>query len=229
MYSKVKDLLKLSQSISDNELIKICNEYYWIYNEIYSTSNNEEIKKIALNKLNSLSDAMKAEDVEVNPSVLVNNKSPQKDISFVETLFNNYKDENNSSFNKDAINREITTLPDCARKYYLQAVLVYVSEAKNVSTYNRIAELIGKALSLEPTNFVYKQILNDIQKAIDNYESDLNAWRRAEQERIDHERRVETTKKVASGVGTVLLAVLGAIGAAIAGLFACLCECLDGC
>ena len=83
MYSKVKDLLKLSQSISENELIKICNEYYWIYSEIYSTSNNVEIKKIALNKLNSLSDAMKAEDVEVNPSVLVNNKSPQKDISFV--------------------------------------------------------------------------------------------------------------------------------------------------
>lgn len=229
MYSKVKDLLKLSQSISENELVKICNEYYWIYSEIYSTSNNEEIKKIALNKLNSLADAMKAEGVDVNPSVLVNSKTPKNDISFVETLFNNYRDENNSGFNKDEINREITKLPDCARKYYLQAVLVYVSEAKNVSTYNRIAELIGKALSLEPTNFVYKQILNDIQKAIDNYESDLNAWRRAEQERIDHERRVETTKKVASGVGTVLLAVLGAIGAAIAGLFACLCECLDGC
>ena len=227
MYSKVRDLLKLSQSVSESELCKICNEYYWIYKEIYTTSNNNEIKNIALCRLNSLEDAMKSECIEIDKLVLIDKSgSKVRDVSFVETLFN-CKD---GQLDKDFISKEIHSLPDCSRKYYLQAVLVHATEAKNLSTYNKMAELLGRALSLDPTNYLYKQILDDVKDAVDKYENDLNEWRRAEQERIDHERRVETTKKVASGVGTVLLAILGALGAAIAGIFACCCESLcDGC
>ena len=223
-------MLKLSQSVCEDELIRICNEYYLIYNQIYITSNDNIVKKIAQNKLLSLKNLMKDEGIEINSSMLIDNRIlKKKDTTFVETLFNHYKDNNNSNFQKEEINKEISLLPECAKKYYLQAMLIHISEPKNLLNYNRIAELISKSLSLDPTNFVYQQILNDIQKAINKYESELNAWRKAEQDRIDHERMVETTKKVAGGVGTVLLAILGAIAAAIAGIFACCCEACDGC
>lgn len=229
MYSKVKELLNLPQSTTTEELARICNEYLWIYKNVLNTSNSDEIKNIASKKFESLVSAMTAEFIPIHSITFVQTKIQEThDVSFVETFLNDYSDSRPLPYQKNSLSKEISALPECPKKYYLQAALIHSTEEKNVATYNKIADLIKKALMLDPTNFVYKQILNDINHEVERYEAELNAWRQAEKERIDHEKKVETTKKVASGIGTALLAVLGAIGMAIGGLFSCICECLDG-
>ena len=97
----------------------------------------------------------------------------------------------------------------------------------SVETVNELIATISNATKLDPSNFVYKQISNDIVKSLNQYQSELDAWKRSEEERIQHEKNVETTKKVFGVIGTILLGILGAIGAVIAGAFALCCESCD--
>lgn len=225
----LREILKMSNISSDEDVTAVCNKHMLIYESIVNNSNDEFIRNMAKTKIESLKKAAANENITIN---IDSNYSVTEDdvvtTSDIELQFNKASSRITAG-ETDKLRNEISKLEESPKKYYLQAALIKASETATVETSKKIIEWLNKALNADPNNYVYKQLVNDVNKSVEKYQSDFQAWSIAEQERIDREKRIETTKKVAGGIGKGLLVVLGAIGAAIAGAFALCCECMGDC
>lgn len=228
MSSTLREKLRLSQTADNREVTDICNKYLFIYENVLKSSSNEQVKKIARNRISDLRDAAQSEGISLNTILLFDNTNNDSD-STVESMLTSFSNSQGTITNSEAskIETKINSLPECARKYYLKCCLIKGTKSMSVETVNELIATISNATKLDPSNFVYKQISNDIVKSLNQYQSELDAWKRSEEERIQHEKNVETTKKVFGVIGTILLGILGAIGAVIAGAFALCCESCD--
>lgn len=229
-YSRLtlREKLKLPTSCSDQKVTDVCNKYYLIYKNVYDSSQNEQVKKIAKNRIADLLESAKKENINISyESNIVFVRDDSKE-SCVELMFNNVDSNGNllpSEVRK--IEEQINNLPESARKYYFKSSFVKNTKSMSLETCREMLSLLSNARKQDPSNFVYNQIIGDIEKSVNKYNSALEAWKKAEQERIQHEKNIAITKKVFGAIGKIILVILGAIGAAIAGLFALCCESCD--
>lgn len=228
MSSTIREKLKLSQTTDSKEVEEICNKYLLIYENVLKNTSNEQVKKIAKSRIDDLRSSAQLENIPINSTMNFNNTG---DISnpTIESKLTSYSSAQGTITNSEATKIEsmINNLPECARKYYLKCCVIKGTKSMNVETANELIATISKANKLDPSNFVYRQISNDIEKSVNQYKSELEAWKKSEDERIQHEKNIETTKKVFGVIGTVLLGILGAIAAVIGGLFALCCDSCD--
>lgn len=228
MSSTIREKLKLSQATDNKEVAEVCNKYFLIYENVLKNSSNEQVKKIAKSRIDDLMSSAQSEGIAINSTTIFNNTNDNSNPS-IESMLTSYSSSQGTITNSEATKIEtmINSLPECARKYYLKCCVIKGTKSMSIETANELIATISNANKLDPSNFVYKQISNDIEKSVNQYNSELEAWKKSEDERIQHEKNVETTKKVFGTIGTILLGILGAIAAVIGGLFALCCESCD--
>jgi hypothetical protein len=224
----LREKLKLSALSTEQELQDTCNKYYLIYKNVYETTQNSQVREIARERISDLEKSAKNENITLLYHSNINFKGDSCDDSSIELMLNRV-DDSGKLLPAEAkkIEEKINNLPESARKYFLKCSFVKNTKEMSIETGKELISLISNANKQDPSNFIYRQILGDIERSVDKYNNDLEVWNRSEQERIQHEKNIATTKKVFGVIGKILLGILSAIGIAIAGIFALCCESCD--
>lgn len=222
--------LRLPTDCGNAELQAACNRYYAIYKGVLESSAEESVKEIARNKLDALIADARAERIELQDlgDCVFSSQSTNLNAD-VEAELASLNGATLSAAQINRLNAMIDKLPESPKRYYLSALVILRSGETSTDSY---AEAIGKlksAAASDPENPVYMAMIGDIEREMNRYRHELTVWQDARQKEIDRQRRNETIKEVLSGIGGVLLWILGAILTIGGGIIACMCSVFDAC
>ena len=235
MSATLRDILHISTAATDAEVARVCNEYYAIYKSILAAAGDPQVRALAQERILALEAAAKAESVTLSVNGIASGETPS-DACFTEAQ--EVLSDAGKGLSDAELRRRYSALeamPESAEKYYLLACLILAQKKPSQQERTRqAAELIAEAVKQDGSNLAYTAISEGLEKAIENFNRELEAWQQAENYRITKARmdaeNAEKRRKflaVAKKVGTVLLGILGAIGTALLAVIGCICECAD--
>lgn len=225
----LREKLKLSAVASNEEVEKVCDKYELMYKHAILTASDDQIKRIAIARERDLTEALDAENLKASYDKNFNTYGEIYNES-IELMLNDV--DGSGKLSPSAVTKieeSINALPESAIKYYYKCALVKNSSDVSFESCQEMLSLIDSARRQDPNNFVYKQIVTEIENEVNTYSNDLEEWRRIEAERIQKEKNIATAKKIFLGIGKGILYVLGAIGAVMAGIIGLVCTCGEAC
>lgn len=229
MYSNLRNMLDLPESTSQAALCKACNECYWMYNNIASTSSDARIKELAKKKIDTLVTLMGQEGIKISCTELYDGKSVHNSVTSAESELAGATTKALAQNKRIQIENLIKAMPVGAHKEYLLASLNKATSGFNKDDVDAFVNGIKTAQAMDETNPIYDMILADIDAEIEKYNVAYKVWKQQKEEKEACEHRKQMAKSIFKGAGSVILAILGGIGSIFLGLFGCLCECCDGC
>lgn len=227
----LREKLRLPAGCTDSQLQEACSRYYVLYKGVLDTAKEESVKAIARARLEDLAASAQAVGISIAEADLYSWGSSTANIpASVEAELSRLSAGSQITESKaNQLKKMVDSLPDCPKRHYLRALVTLRSKESSTDTYREVVGMLNGAVSADPENPVYSAMIDDIEKETQRHLNALAAWREEEQRKIDAARRKEISKKVLSGLGTVLLWVVGAAAAIAAGVFSCMCSMCESC
>lgn len=229
MNSSLRAKLRLAENCSKEELQEACNRYYSLYKGVLASAKSEPVADIALHKAKDLLEHASKEGITIREMTecTTSNDVPNTGAS-IESDFSDMTGTL-SAENAAYFNRKIASLPISAKRFYLSALVVLRRKDTSPESFHQAVRDLESALREDPENIIYKAMLDDIEKEINAYTTELAQWQQQKQAEIDRERRISTVKDVFSTIGSALLWILGAVVTVAGGLLSCFCGMCDAC
>lgn len=230
MYSKLKEMLGLSHDTSDENLKRVCNEYYYLYRVVSDNTTDFQVKKLAEQKRDALVKAMEAEGLDVK-SALAFSVDDYLGVSEggVEKILTKGVDEAITPQERATVNALINRPSGNEKGGYYQACLHKAEAPFIIENAETVVGYIAQSRSADPENPVYQMMLEDIQANKDKTEAKYKAFKIQRNEEIARDGRRAKIKKILGGIGSGLLGILTVVGGILLGALECFCECCDGC
>lgn len=223
--------LRLPAGCSDEALQEACSRYHAIYKGVLDSTADESVKAIARARLEDLVSGARAEGISIAEADLYSWSSATANIpASVEAELSRLSAGSQITESKaKQLTKMIDALPESAKRHYLRALVTLASREASTDTYQEAVNQLKPALSGDPENPVYPAMLDGIEEEIRQYREEHRAWKEKREAEIEAEKRRALIKRIFSGLGTVLLYILGAGLAIASGLFTCMCSMCDSC
>lgn len=223
--------LRLPESCSDSQLRDACGRYLIIYRGVWENATDPSVKEIARSKLEDLINHASAENIplqelefctfrEETPNICADVEAELASMGSGETL---------TSAQANHLNSIIAKRPESAKRYYLSAVVCLRSGVASVEKYENASKLLQAALRLDPENFAYQSMLENIQQEIQAYMDARVVHEQQVALDIQREENKVKRRQIFERVGEVLLWIGGGILAVGGVLLSCMCSSCDGC
>ncbi len=224
----LKEKLCLPDECEKDDVKKAIEQHLLFFKMTIASSQNAQVRSLAKLKLDELIESAKKEGLDLSDVPMSAKELPNSSSKLSEYISNKPLGLlNHAEIQK--LNEDIDALPESAYKNYLKATVILSEGELTEEKSMQALRLVETAIKTDPGNFVYKQVATDIRNSLEKYQLSKKVWLESEKERLEKEKKIETTKNVFAGIGKGILYVLGGIAALIGGAFVLLCECFDSC
>lgn len=223
--------LRLPAGCSDEELQEACSRYYTIYKGVLDSAADASVKDIARAKLEDLIDDAADEGIRLQSlGDCVFSSEIARINANVEAELAKVSDSTGLSVSRqNTINAMIDKLPESAKRYYLSALVILRGKEQSIETYTEALGKLKSAAMKDPENPIYTEMIKGIEQELSRYSASLTTWREEKRRELQKEENWERFKEFLSGVGSVLLWIVGAVFTVGAAIFSCFCSVCDAC